>query len=361
MQRPVQTEKGSAHLRVDKAGLSDNDLKTIYKLMILTRTADAQAVSLQRQGRISFYVSCEGEEASEVASAFALKSEDWSFIDYRASGVVLTRGLDLIRFFSHLMGNTGDDQRGRSMPSHWGSKKLNIVTPSSPICTQLPHSVGVGLGAKFRGDRIATIAYFGDGGTSSNDFHSALNFAGVFDAPCVFFCRNNGYAISVPIDRQTATRVLADKASAYSIEGVRVDGNDPIAVYAATSRALEKARNGGGPTLIEAVTYRLGAHSTSDDPKNYRDQKELESWRAKDPLITFRNFLTSEGIWNEESEQNTRKWAINLVKDAVAKAEAKPPIEPEDIVREVYSEIPWNLEKQLSEACDEFAAGKVEE
>jgi TPP-dependent pyruvate/acetoin dehydrogenase alpha subunit len=237
--------------------LSEEELIKLYSLMLLTRIFDTQAVSLQRQGRIGFFVPCEGEEAAEVGSAFALKPSDWAFTDYRSSGVLITRGMHLNTLFAQLMANDEDILKGRSMPSHWGSKAINVVPPSSPICTQLPHAVGVALGAKMKGDKIATISYFGDGGTSSNDFHSGLNFAAVFKTPTVFFCRNNGYAISVPLGRQTATPSLVMKASAYNIGGVQVDGNDVLAVYAATTRALEAARNGGGPTLIEAMTYRL--------------------------------------------------------------------------------------------------------
>ena len=343
----------------ESAGLSKEDLKSIYKCMILTRTADSQAISLQRQGRISFYVSCEGEEAAEVGSAFALKSEDWVFTDYRASGVVITRGLELTNFFAQLIGNSGDILKGRSMPSHWGSKKLNIVPPSSPICTQLPHAVGVGLGSALRGDRIAAIAYFGDGGTSSNDFHSALNFAAIFKTPTVFFCRNNGYAISVPVSRQTASQILAIKASCYNIEGIRVDGNDPIAVYSVTKKALEKARTGGGSTLIEALTYRLGAHSTSDDPKRYRDQAEVDQWKKRDPLVIFRAFLEKKGFWNKDDELSIREWATKQVKAAILVAEKMSSVSPESIVDDVYSTPTWNLIRQAAELQKELQETKA--
>ena len=342
----------------EAAGLSNEDLKSIYKYMVLTRTADSQAIILQRQGRISFYVSCEGEEASEVGSAFALKQEDWIFTDYRASGVVITRGLALTKFFAQLMGNSGDILKGRSMPSHWGSKKLNIVAPSSPICTQLPHAVGVGLGAVLRGDRIATIAYFGDGGTSSNDFHSALNFAAIFKTPTIFFCRNNGYAISVPVSRQTASQTLASKAAGYNIEGIRVDGNDPLAVYSVTNKALEKARAGGGPTLIEAVTYRLGAHSTSDDPTKYRDHVEVEQWKKRDPLVIFRSFLEKKGFWNQADDLNTKESATKQVKAAILDAERMSPVTPESIVDDVYSTATWNLKRQVAELQKEIMETK---
>jgi pyruvate dehydrogenase E1 component alpha subunit len=312
--------------------------RRFYELMLLTRTFDAQAVNLQRQGRIGFYVPCEGEEASEIGSAMAMREADWIFPDYRASGIMIARGMTLDAMLGQLMANTQDHSKGRSMPSHWGSKALNIVPPSSPLCTQLPHAVGVALGAKMRGDDVCTIAYFGDGGTSSNDFHSALNFAAVFKTPTVFFCRNNGYAISVPVSRQTATESLAVKAAAYNMEGVRVDGNDVLAVYAATTRALNKAREGGGPTLIEAVTYRMGAHSTSDDPSRYRDPKEVEQMRANDPIANFESRLRECGVWTDEDEADARRSMHDQVKEAVARAEKFPHPSVRSLFEDVYEE-----------------------
>ncbi|MBI2185188.1 MAG: pyruvate dehydrogenase (acetyl-transferring) E1 component subunit alpha [Thaumarchaeota archaeon] len=330
------------------------EMKKIYTLMVLVRAADIQAITLQRQGRIGFYVPCQGEEASQVGSAYALKPEDWAFTDYRAPGIVITRGMSLKSFYAHLMANSEDNTKGRSMPSHWGSKALNIVTPSSPICTQLPHAVGVALGAKMKGDKIATIAYFGDGGTSSNDFHSALNFAGVFKTPTVFFCRNNGYAISIPVSRQTASSSLAVKAVAYGIEGIQVDGNDALAVYSVTKKALEKARNGGGPTLIESITYRMGPHTTSDDPKRYRDDGELEEWKTKDPLNRLRSSLEGRKLWGKEDENNAQEWAQQQVKEAIAHSEKIPPPHPRTLLEDVYSQPTWNLQRQLHQLSEEL-------
>jgi pyruvate dehydrogenase E1 component alpha subunit len=332
---------------------SDAQLLRFYELMVLTRTFDSQAVNLQRQGRIGFYVPCEGEEAALVGSALAVRPEDWIFPDYRSSGVMISRGMALETILAQLMANSDDHSKGRSMPSHWGSRALNIVTPSSPLCTQLPHAVGVALGAKMRNDRVCTIAYFGDGGTSSNDFHSGLNFAGVFKTPTVFFCRNNGYAISVPVSRQTATPSLAAKAAAYNIEGVSVDGNDVLAVHSATLAALEKARSGGGPTLIEAVTYRLGAHSTSDDPTRYRDAAEVELMRSKDPVSRFQRYLGQRGLWNEEYESNTRQRMLETVKKAIARAEKVPQPKVRSLFEDVYAEATPELRREADELTAE--------
>ena len=328
-------------------------LRRFYELMLLTRIFDSQAVNLQRQGRIGFYVPCEGEEASEIGSALALRPTDWIFPDYRASGVMIARGMTLDALLGQLMANSQDHSKGRSMPSHFGSRALNTVPPSSPLCTQLPHAVGVALAAKIKGDGICSIAYFGDGGTSSNDFHSALNFAAVFKTPTVFFCRNNGYAISLPVSQQTATESLAVKAAAYNMEGVRVDGNDVVAVYSATKRALEKARNGGGPTLIEAVTYRIGAHSTSDDPSRYRDPREVESMRLNDPILKFQQYLRERGVWTDEDETDARQSMLEQVKEAIARAEKVPHLGVRSLFEDVYSEQTESLRAEADELSEE--------
>jgi pyruvate dehydrogenase E1 component alpha subunit len=344
--------------RSSTEGLTDDNLRLLYRLMLTTRTFDSQAVKLQRQGRISFFVPCEGEEAAEVGSAYALRPEDWLFPDYRSSGVLVTRGMPLELMFAQLMATSQDLLKGRSMPSHWGSKSLNVVPPSSPLCTQLPHAVGVGLGAQLKGDQVATIAYFGDGGTSSSDFHSGLNFAGLFKTPTVFFCRNNRYAISVPVAKQTAVESLATKASAYGVEGVQVDGNDVLAVYSATMKALEKARRGDGPTMIEAMTYRLGPHSTSDDPSRYRDAQEEELMRRKnDPLTRFRSFLESRGIWSEQTEAIARESILNDIKKAISVAERFGPPHIKDLFEDVYKEKTWNLVRQADELMREVKGG----
>jgi pyruvate dehydrogenase E1 component alpha subunit len=333
--------------------ISDGQLSKMYELMVLTRTFDSQAVNLQRQGRIGFYVPCEGEEAALVGSAMAIQAEDWLFPDYRSSGVMITRGMALETILAQLMANSDDYSKGRSMPSHWGSRALKIVPPSSPLCTQLPHAVGVALGAKLRGEKICTIAYFGDGGTSSNDFHSGLNFAAVFKTPTVFFCRNNGYAISLPVAQQTATTTLAVKAVAYNMEGVRVDGNDVLAVYSATLAALEKARNGGGPTLIEAATYRLGAHSTSDDPTRYRDSEEVELMRTKDPILRFQRYIRQRGMWDEEYESNLRQTMLSKVKTAITNAESVPQPGVRSLFEDVYAELSPELRRQADVLAEE--------
>ena len=225
-----------------------------YRNLVLVRLLDSRMLSLQRQGRIGFYVPSTGEEACQVGSALALETEDWVFPAYREPGCALTRGLDLKLMIAQEYGNSLDANKGRQMPNHFGWRSIHYVSASCPLGTQIPQAVGAAWAAKIRGDRVVTLVYFGDGSTSEGDFHVGMNFAGVFKAPTIFFCKNNQYAISVPLAHQTASRTLAQKAQAYGVDAARVDGNDHHAVYAATKAAADMARAGGGPTEIEAVT-----------------------------------------------------------------------------------------------------------
>lgn len=249
--------------------------------------------------------------------------------------------------------NAEDVQKGRQLTNLFGVKDVNYVSGSAPIATQIPHAVGVALAAKLRGDPIVTLAYFGDGATSENDFHTGMNFAGVYKTPTIFFCQNNHWAISVPVEKQTASETIAIKAKAYGFEGVRVDGNDVLAVYRTTTEAVEKARKGGGPTLIEAVTYRIGPHSSSDDPKRYRSEEELEEWQKRDPLIRFRRYLEKKGIWSEAEEKKAQDDASHQLDQAIAHAEKLPRPALETLFTDVYEEMPWHLEEQLRELREE--------
>ncbi len=317
--------------------------------MVLTRVLDTRAMALQRQGRIGFFVPSQGEEAVQVGSSAVLKSEDWVVPAYREQGAALVRGFPLKTVMAQLYGNKEDILKGRQMPNHFGNKSVNFVTPSSPVGTQLPIAVGVAWAARMRGDKVAVVVYFGDGATSQGDFHVAMNFAGVFNAPVVFVCKNNQWAISVPFERQTASENIAVKAQAYGFSGVRVDGNDILAVYSACKDAVEAARKGKGPTLVEAVTYRMGPHSTSDDPKRYRSEAELEEWKQRDPILRFQLYLKAKGIWDEELEANVRQEVEDLVTGAVKWAEEIGPPPFETIFEDVYEGIPWNLAEQMEE------------
>ena len=246
--------------------LGRDDWYKIYRAMLFNRRLDERMTRLQRQGRIGFYVGSLGEEAAIIGSAFALEEQDWLVPCYREAGAALLRGYPLFDFLCQIYGNAEDRMKGRQMPCHWGSPGLHLAVVSSPVGTQIPHAVGLAMGARIQGRDEVALTFFGDGATSEGDFHVACNFAGVYKAPVVFVCRNNQYAISIPLEQQTASPSIAVKSEAYGIEGVRVDGNDVLAVYSVAQEAVERARSGGGATLIEAVTYRQGAHSTSDDP-----------------------------------------------------------------------------------------------
>lgn len=335
--------------------LTNDDLLRIYRMMLLVRGIDVKAVSLQRQGRIGSYVPCAGQEACQVGSAYALGPEDWVFPQYRGQGVALARGLPLEKFFAQLFGTSSDFSKGHQQPMSLADKNHHYVAVSSPVGTHCPLAVGAGLAARYRGSSAVTIVYFGDGATSSSDFHAGMNFAGVFKAPTIFFCMNNQYAISLPVHKQTASKSLATKAVAYGFEGVRVDGNDAVAVYSVTRKAVQKARAGGGPTLIEAVTYRFGAHSTSDDASLYRDRDEEEAWRAKDPLKRFKAYLVSRGLWDEDLERQAHERIDAEISQAVKTAENAPLPSLETLFEDMYAERPWHL----SEEKDQLLSGAV--
>jgi TPP-dependent pyruvate/acetoin dehydrogenase alpha subunit len=255
-------------------------------------------------------------------------------------------GYPLSCLVGQLFGNSADATKGRQMPNHWCDRSARVVSVSSPVATQLPQAVGVAYAAKLGGEKSAVIAYFGDGGSSTGEFHVAMNFAGVFKTPNVFFCSNNQYAISLPFAKQTAAGSIAVKAAAYGFPGVRVDGNDILAVVRVTRDALERARAGEGPTLVEALTYRMGAHSTSDDPTHYRSEEEVEAWRRKDPIRRFAAHLKKEGLLTDQAEAAVAEEAREEVQRAVAACESAPPVPPESLVEDVYAEMPWHLKEQ---------------
>jgi pyruvate dehydrogenase E1 component alpha subunit len=326
--------------------LSESAVIDLYRLQVLARTFDEKAVTLHRQGRIGTYAPLQGQEAAQVGAAYALTESDYCFPTYRDHAMYLTRGLDLEDVLVYLLGEGNyvdrEDPEG-----------LRTFPPTIPIATQLPHAVGTGMAADYRGDGCATLVSFGDGATSEGDFHEGMNFAGVFDAPTVFFCQNNQWAISVPRERQTASATIAQKAQAYGFEGVRVDGNDVLAVYAAVEDALDAARAGEGPRLIEAVTYRRGAHTTTDDPSKYRDDEEVEEWRRKDPVERTREYLAEAHGWSETDEEKLREWAGRRVAEAVAGVEDRTGLDADAIFEHVYAETPGKLRRQRERVADE--------
>jgi pyruvate dehydrogenase E1 component alpha subunit len=320
--------------------LSGADLQKIYELMATTRAADLKAFKLQRQGRMGTFAPSLGHEACQVGSAFAVQAKDWVFPYFRDLGTYVTLGLPLKYYYLYWMGN----EEGMHIPAD-----LNIFSISVPVGSHLPHAVGCAMAMKSKKPAAAAIAYFGDGATSEGDFSEALNFAGAFQTPNVFICVNNQYAISTPVRRQTAAKTIAQKALAFGFEGIQVDGNDALAMYAVTKEALEKASAGGGPTLIEAFTYRMGNHTTSDDATRYRSEDEVGEWAKRDPLERFKLYLKAKNLWDDSFESRVQKAADELINKAVAEAEDTPPPRPEDLFIHTYKEMPPKLVEQLSE------------
>lgn len=320
------------------APLGDEEVLTLYKKILFIRLADQRALMLQRQGRFGTYAPCWGQEACQVGSAYVLKKGDWIFPAFREMGATLMMGIPLRSIFLYWMGN----ELGSQAP-----EGLNVMPVAIPVGTQPLHAVGVAWGAKLRGEGIVTLTYFGDGATSKGDFHEAMNFAGVFKTPTIFFCQNNQYAISVPRTRQTASATLAQKAIAYGFDGIQVDGNDLFAVYEATRQAVEKARNGGGPTFIEGVTFRFGPHTTADDPTKYRTEEEIEPWKPLDPILRLRLYLRDRGLWNEGVDAQTNEEAGKEIDKAVVEAESVDPPAPDDIFKYVFAEMTQPLREQL--------------
>lgn len=274
-----------------------------YKVMQLTRYLDERMITLQRQGEITFAMSAFGEEACSVASAAACELTDWMYPQYREAGILFWRGYSVQSYVHMMFGDRLDPTLGRQMPNHFGSKELNVVTVSSPIGTKIPHAAGCAYAMKLQKEKAISICYFGEGATSEGDFHAGLNFAAVRKAPVIFFCRNNGYAISTPSHKQFASKGIAIKGASYGMPGFCIDGNDFFAVHEAVRRSREYCLSGEGPVLIEAMTYRMGAHSTSDDPSLYRPLGEEESWKEKSPILRLRKYLEKKGVWDEEKEK----------------------------------------------------------
>ena len=321
-------------------GLSDERIRELFQKVLFIRMLDRKALSLQRQGRMGTYAPVEGQEAGQVGSAFALGEEDWVFPSFRETGVLYLRGVPVRDILLYWMG----DERGARFP-----EDVRVFPISVPVGTHTLHAVGAAWAARLRKEKTCTIVYFGDGATSEGDFHEAMNFAGVFQAPVIFFCQNNHYAISLPRKRQTAAKTIAQKAIAYGFEGVQIDGNDVPAAYAATREAREKALAGRGPTLIEAVTYRFGPHTTADDPTKYRKEEEIEEWKSRDPVIRLEKYLAGKGLWDKNREGEFRAEAEEKINRAVQEAEAVPPPAVEDIFRYTYSKMTRALEEQLND------------
>jgi len=321
----------------------------IFNTMHYIRVLDERMVGAQRQGRISFYLASTGEEAASVASAAALSEDDMIMSQYREQGALAYRGYTTEQFMNQMFSNKDDPNKGRQMPIHYGDKPLNFMTISSPLGTQIPQASGYAYGQKMSGKDVVTICYFGEGAASEGDFHAGLKMAAVLNCPVIFFCRNNGYAISTPAEEQFAGDGIASRGLGYGIKTIRVDGNDVLAIYAATKEARRIAIEEKCPVLIEAMTYRLAAHSTSDDPTGYRSREEENKWRAKDPIARMAKWLESKGWFDEAENQKRVDKARQDVLAAMKSCEKTDVCAIEDIVEDVYDTAPWHLKEQLSE------------
>ncbi len=324
----------------DMPSLTDDELLYLYKTMLFVRIIDERALSYQRQGRMLTYAPNTGQEAAQIGSAYAMEKNDWLVPAFRELGAWLVRGVPLENIYLYWYGN----EWGSHMP-----EGVRVLPVSIPIGSQYQHAAGIGMANNIKGENDVAVTYIGDGGTSHGDFHEGLNFAAVFKAPVVFIIQNNQYAISVPRKNQTASKTLAQKAVAYGMPGILVDGNDIFAMYVATKEAIRRARNGEGPTLIEAYTYRFGPHTTSDDPTKYRKDEEVESWRDKDPFVRFKQYLLNKGIITEEWEENIKKELDAEVVKTFEDMERNSKYEIEDIFKYHYETMPPHLEEQLNE------------
>ena len=314
-------QDGSLYKGAKAFDLNKEKALRIYRAMVTTRILDERMLAAQRQGRLSFYMQCTGEEAAVIGSTAALDDGDMIMAQYREQGSLVYRGFTIDEFMNQLFGNELDYGKGRQMPVHYGSSKLNYMTISSPLATQIPQATGYAYAQKLAGEGHCTITYFGEGAASEGDFHAALNMATVLRVPVIFLCRNNGYAISTPSTEQFAADGVAPRAYGYKMDVIRVDGNDILAVHEATKAARRLAVEHNRPVLIEAMTYRLAAHSSSDDPSGYRSKDEEAVWRDKDPILRMRLWLEGRKWWSEDDEkqlqETMRREVLETMKRAV--------------------------------------------
>lgn len=345
----ILKQDGSVYAGSDMPDMDEALAVKVYKTFIFHRVLDERMVASQRQGRLSFYMAALGEEAASVGGAAGLKPQDMIMSQYREQGALMFRGFSLENFMNQMFSNEKDLGKGRQMPIHYGSSELNYMTISSPLGTQIPQATGYAYGQKLQGLDAVTLCYFGEGAASEGDFHAGLNMAAVHKAPVIFFCRNNGYAISTPSDEQFKGNGIASRGVGYGIKTLRVDGNDILAVIKATQTARKYALKENAPVLIEAMSYRLGAHSTSDDPSGYRTREEEAKWQANDPILRMKNWLLAQNWWDEDKDkalfEKLREKVLAAVK--VSEKISKPHIDT--LITDVYDVPSTQLKAQLEQ------------
>ncbi|AEY01049.1 3-methyl-2-oxobutanoate dehydrogenase [Oceanimonas sp. GK1] len=350
--------KDDGHLYADATApdLDQAQALAMYHSMVTTRLLDERMLAAQRQGRISFYLQSLGEEAQAVASAAALAPQDMILAQYREQGALLHRGFTLEQFMNQLFSNAEDLGKGRQMPVHYGCRALNFMTISSPLATQIPQATGVAYGQRLAGEDAITLCYFGEGAASEGDFHAGLNMAAVLKTPVIFFCRNNGYAISTPASEQFVGDGIASRAVGYGIRTLRVDGADTLAVFEATRQARNLILAEPQPVLIESMSYRLGAHSSSDDPSGYRSRAEEERWRKRDPIGRYRLWLLHQGWLDEDDDRRRSDTLRRQILEVMKQAEqrSRPPLN--SLIEDVYASPPARLKQQLEQLKRQLAA-----
>ena len=320
--------------------LSNEEIKKMYEMIVLIRVFDQKAFNMQRQGRLGTYIQFKGQEACQAGSAAVLNDDDWIFPMYRNSALLIARKHPIVQVLQYWNG----DERGLKAPD-----AVNNFPIAIPVGTHIIHATGAAWAAKLKGTKQVAISYFGEGATSKGDFHEAMNFAGVYGAPCIFLCENNQFAISVPRSKQTHAETIAQKAIAYGFEGIQIDGMDIFAVYKATKDAVDKARAGKGPTLIEAFTYRMCDHSTSDDASRYRSKEEVESWAKKDPIERLERYMRKKGLLDDAYKAKVLENSQNVIEKAVSEFEKLPPPDPKDMFSYVYAEMTPQQKEEMED------------
>ena len=328
--------------------LTDDRQVQLLKDMIASRVFDDWMLRIHPMGRVSRYAPAEGQEAAMIGSAHALRDDDWIFPTYREFPVLIARRVPLAELEHRMFANVKDVLKGHEI-TLYGDKRRRIVVGAGGVSLMTPIAVGMAMASKTLGEKSISFIYLGDGATSKGDFHEAINFAGVFKPPVIFFCQNNQWAISVPIQRQTRAETIAQKATAYGVRSARVDGNDVLAVYTVVHRLVEECRSGGGPAFIEAVTYRIGPHTTADDPRRYRSEEEVTQWRRLDPIDRMRRYLKARELWDDDMERKFVEEFREELKKATEEAESTPPAPPRVILEDVYAREPWHILEEMEE------------